>query len=220
VLCRQRHPNGTAELLAQLQRRFRLPQAWLDLLPHQQQEDQQRAEDPLQPALALERQQEQAAAPASVLHAAATRQWDMGYQLAAAVLGSVRSWLALDLPSHGTQTTDSADQVATSGKVQIAAAAAGQKARSLTSGGWQDTDSPSSPAERISQRGSSSAGSSGGSENELRDMQHFVYLTQLQQMLCYETALYTWRALRSDPATLSMGVLYWQLNDVWAGARC
>jgi beta-mannosidase len=219
ALCRQRHPNGTVELVAQLQRRFKLPQAWLNLLPQQQQADHRRAENPAQQALDLEQQQEQTAAPASVLHVAATRRWDRGCQLAARVLGNVRSWLGLKSPSHGTQTIEGAGQVASSSKAQTAAA--GQKAQGLTVGGWQNTDSTmtSSPAERISQRRSSGAGSSGSGENEVSDMQHFVYLTQLQQMLCYETALHTWRRLRSDPATLSMGVLYWQLNDVWAGAR-
>ena len=33
--------------------------------------------------------------------------------------------------------------------------------------------------------------------------------------MAYETAIAHWRRLKHDAEARSMGVLYWQLNDVW-----
>lgn len=69
----------------------------------------------------------------------------------------------------------------------------------------------------------------GGADGDRKYFDDYLYLSMLQQARCYEVAVNTWRQQR--PSTVvdaktgvkssggggAMGILYWQLNDIWQG---
>lgn len=52
----------------------------------------------------------------------------------------------------------------------------------------------------------------------IKRIDSFLYLTQIQQSLCYRTAMQTWRRGKNIELGMTMGILYWQLNDIWQGS--
>ena len=54
-------------------------------------------------------------------------------------------------------------------------------------------------------------------ESDKRYFDMYLYLADIQQGRCYETAINRWRQLKSEEDTQTMGILYWQLNDLWQG---
>jgi hypothetical protein len=51
-----------------------------------------------------------------------------------------------------------------------------------------------------------------------KSIESYLYLTQVQQSLCYQTAIRTWRRGKNLELGNIMGILYWQLNDIWQGS--
>lgn len=56
-----------------------------------------------------------------------------------------------------------------------------------------------------------------GTEYQQFLMDTILYLSQIQQALCYETAIHRWRRGKPIHAGHTMGILYWQLDDIWTG---
>ncbi|KAL3656890.1 hypothetical protein V7S43_018229 [Phytophthora oleae] len=49
-------------------------------------------------------------------------------------------------------------------------------------------------------------------------IESYLYLVQIQQSLCYQSAIETWRRGKNPDLGMTMGILYWQLNDIWQGS--
>lgn len=57
-------------------------------------------------------------------------------------------------------------------------------------------------------------------DDNRRNFDMYLYVNDLQQSRCYETAITRWRQLHGiddEKKQYTMGILYWQLNDIWQG---
>ena len=43
----------------------------------------------------------------------------------------------------------------------------------------------------------------------------WIYATQAVQSLCYRSAFQHWRRIKQETPGRTMGIIYWQLNDIW-----
>ncbi|KAF6261504.1 glycoside hydrolase superfamily [Scenedesmus sp. NREL 46B-D3] len=55
-------------------------------------------------------------------------------------------------------------------------------------------------------------------QERMKRFRSYLWIGHMQHARCYETSLNFWRRLRSHSTSLTMGVMYWQLNDIWQGA--
>uniref|UniRef100_A0A383VKX2 beta-mannosidase n=1 Tax=Tetradesmus obliquus TaxID=3088 RepID=A0A383VKX2_TETOB len=55
-------------------------------------------------------------------------------------------------------------------------------------------------------------------QERMKRFRSYLWIGHMQHARCYETSLNFWRRLRSHATSLTMGVMYWQLNDIWQGA--
>jgi len=69
----------------------------------------------------------------------------------------------------------------------------------------------------VAPAGASEAEVAAAAKESERLYRQFFWLTNQQQAACYRVGTAAWRRQRSESNALTMGVLYWQLNDVWAG---
>ena len=42
-----------------------------------------------------------------------------------------------------------------------------------------------------------------------------LYMTQVQQAFCYSMGIQVWRRIKDETPGNTMGIIYWQLNDIW-----
>jgi len=53
------------------------------------------------------------------------------------------------------------------------------------------------------------------SKDPVQLFKDYIYLTQVQQSQCYQTAFEYWRRIKDETPGRTMGIIYWQLNSIW-----
>ncbi|KAL4437114.1 hypothetical protein ABPG75_004253 [Micractinium tetrahymenae] len=196
---RMRHANGLSELSAQMELHF---------LTASPQQAQQAAQQEAQQA-----QQNATQQLAALLHAYAPPPAEQaaGPPAAAAEPVSPPSPPGAVLLEELMAAPPGQEAAGSAGPVPLAAGtpAAEAPAAEPTAARSPAAEGPTSEA--------AAAGPAGQPSQQQRRFAAFIYLSQLQQGLAYQTAVHQWRRNKADPTAQTMGVLYWQLNDIWQG---